>query len=107
MSVIDAKNLTEFNQILADAGDLLVVVDFSAEWCGPCKFIAPKLKEMAEEFAGKIKVVKVDVDEAEDVAAHCGIRCMPTFMFYKNSKKVTEFSGANAEKLRQTIEGNL
>jgi len=82
-------------------------VDFSAEWCGPCKFIAPKLKEMAAEFAGKIKVVKVDVDEAEDVAAQCGIRCMPTFQFYKNSKKVTEFSGANAEKLKTTITENI
>jgi len=107
MAEIEVKNLDEFKKVLADAGDLLVVVDFFAEWCGPCKFIAPKLHELAEEFAGKVQVVKVDVDTADDVAAHCGINCMPTFHFYKNSTKVTEFSGANADKLRSTIEGNL
>ena len=63
------KNLTDFNAKLADAGDKIVVIDFFAEWCPPCKFIGPKFIELAKQFEGKGFFYKVDVDEAEDVSA--------------------------------------
>nr|CAD7428044.1 unnamed protein product [Timema monikensis] len=77
----------DFDAKLAEAGDNLVVVDFFAVWCGPCKMIAPKLEEMAAEYPD-IVVLKVDVDECEDLVAIYEISSMPTFVFIKNKAKV-------------------
>ncbi|PWS21411.1 thioredoxin, partial [Enterococcus faecium] len=79
---------------LADAGDKLVVVDFTAVWCGPCQSIAPFFKSLSEQHTNVV-FLKVDVDDAEDVAKSCKINCMPTFHFYKNGQKVDDFSGSN------------
>ncbi|KFB35491.1 hypothetical protein ZHAS_00002241 [Anopheles sinensis] len=98
---------TDFNNKLESAGDLLVVVDFFATWCGPCKAIAPKLEEFQNKYADKIVVVKVDVDECEDLAAQYNISSMPTFLFIKNKQVVTQFSGANADKLENHITQNM
>ncbi|XP_076791030.1 thioredoxin isoform X2 [Arvicanthis niloticus] len=80
VKVIESKEA--FQEALAAAGDKLVVVDFSAMWCGPCKMIKPFF---------------------HDVAAECEVKCMPTFQFYKKGQKVGEFSGANKEKLEASI----
>ena len=79
MSDLEAK--------IADAGDKLVVIDFFATWCGPCKMIAPRLEEWEAQMSN-VKFLKVDVDEAEDVAAHYQISAMPTFILIKNKQKV-------------------
>jgi len=63
-----------------------VLVDFWAAWCGPCKMIAPVLDEIAEEYAGKLKVVKVDVDENRDSPAKYGVRGIPTLLVFKNGQ---------------------
>uniref|UniRef100_A0A7N8YI91 Thioredoxin n=1 Tax=Mastacembelus armatus TaxID=205130 RepID=A0A7N8YI91_9TELE len=81
--------LDEFRALLKEAGDKLVVVDFSATWCGPCKKIAPEYEDLSKKPENKnVVFLKVDVDEAEDVSTDCGISCMPTFHFYKNGKKL-------------------
>lgn len=98
-----AANVDEFNEALEKAGSLLVVVDFYATWCGPCKIIAPKLEEFAERYADKIIVLKVDVDECEELAIKYNISSMPTFVFIKNGSQVESFSGANADKLEKYI----
>jgi len=90
---------------LKDAGNKLVVIDFYATWCGPCKMIAPKLEEMAAQFSDVI-FLKVDVDDNEEVASVYEISCMPTFIFIKNSVKISEFSGANHEKIKELIVAN-
>ncbi|CAK1549097.1 unnamed protein product [Leptosia nina] len=100
---IHIKDSDDLKARLAEAGDKLVVIDFMATWCGPCKVIGPKLEEIANEMADSIVVVKIDVDECEDIATEYNINSMPTFVFVKNSKKLEEFSGANADKLRNTI----
>uniref|UniRef100_A0A1A8K9Z9 Thioredoxin n=1 Tax=Nothobranchius kuhntae TaxID=321403 RepID=A0A1A8K9Z9_NOTKU len=100
--VREIKNKEEFDKLLQEAGDTLVVVDFTATWCGPCKMIGPHVDKMAEQYKDVI-FVKVDVDEAEDVSSSCGISCMPTFHFYKNGKKVHEFSGANKDTLEAKV----
>ncbi|XP_029944363.1 thioredoxin-like isoform X1 [Salarias fasciatus] len=103
--VREVENLEDFQNILKEAGSKLVVVDFTATWCGPCKQMAPKFLEMSESSENaNVIFIKVDVDEAEDVSTHCGISCMPTFQFYKNGQKVDEFSGANAAQLKDKLE---
>ncbi|XP_017288669.1 thioredoxin [Kryptolebias marmoratus] len=97
------NNKSEFDAILASAGDQLVVVDFTASWCGPCKGIAPYFQQLSEEYKDKVIFLKVDVDEASDVSQACGISCMPTFQFYKNGQKVHEFSGANRDSLKTKV----
>ncbi|XP_052869960.1 thioredoxin-2-like [Anopheles cruzii] len=98
------KDSNDFNNKLESAGDQLVVVDFFATWCGPCKVIAPKLEEFQNKYADKVVILKVDVDECEDLAAQYNISSMPTFLFIKRKQVVQQFSGANAEKLENQIE---
>ncbi|XP_053858714.1 thioredoxin isoform X2 [Vidua macroura] len=95
-------SLVEFEAELKCAGDKLVIVDFSATWCGPCKMIKPFYHSLSEKYSDAI-FIEIDVDDAQDVASHCDVKCMPTFQFYKNGNKVQEFSGANKEKLEETI----
>ncbi|GAB0097584.1 Thioredoxin [Sergentomyia squamirostris] len=95
------KDTNDFDEQLEVAGDRLVVVDFYAQWCGPCKMIAPKLEELSKTFAEKAVVLKVDVDECEDLAVRYNISSMPTFVFIKNKETVETFSGASEAKLNQ------
>ena len=91
-----------FKEILAEGKP--VVIDFWAPWCGPCKMVAPIISQIAEEYNGKVKVCKVnvdkaligkcDVDENGDVAAEYGIRNIPTVLFFKNGELVDKQVGS-------------
>lgn len=94
--------LEEYKQFLADNGDKLIVIDFYADWCGPCKMIAPKIEAFEKEFED-VLFAKVNVDENEDTSTECDIKAMPTFQFMKNNKKVDEITGANEVKIKETI----
>ncbi|PIG86434.1 thioredoxin [Aspergillus arachidicola] len=83
----------DFQEKVIDSKDL-VVLDCFAEWCGPCKAIAPQLAKLSEEYTGA-KFYKIDVDELSEVAAELGVRAMPTFLFFKDGEKVNEVVGAN------------
>lgn len=91
-------------EVLSGAGSKLVVVDFFATWCGPCKFIAPKLVELQEKYADKVVIIKVDIEKNLELVDHYRIQSMPTFMFFKELENVDQFSGADAEKLVEVIE---
>ncbi len=79
---VDSSN---FQKEVLDSAEP-VVVDFWAEWCGPCKMIAPSLEEISNELAGKLKVVKLNIDENPDIAAQYGVRSIPTLAMFKKGE---------------------
>ena len=86
-----------------------VVVDFFAEWCGPCKAMAPALEQVAADMKGKVKVAKLDVDQNPEVTQKYTIQAMPTLMIFKDGKKVAERVGALTQKkqLQDWITGSI
>jgi thioredoxin 1 len=83
----------EFNDIVMGA-DLPVVVDFWAEWCGPCRLVHPELEKIATEYEGKIKVVKLNIDEAPSIAAKYGIMSIPTIALFVDGDVRSQVVGA-------------
>ncbi len=90
-----AKQITssEFKSEVLEAS-VPVLVDFFAVWCGPCKMVAPVLETISEELAGKAKIVKVDVDECNDLSVQYKILSVPTLLFFKDGQVVDQIIGA-------------
>ena len=87
---------------------LPVVVDFWAEWCMPCKMIAPIVEELAKEYAGKVKIGKLDVDTNPQSASAYGIMSIPSLIFLKHGKVMNQITGAiNRASLKRKIEENI
>ncbi len=89
--VIDVKRSNFQKEVIS--ADKLVLVDLYATWCAPCKALAPVLEELADKYADKIKVVKVNVDEEESIAVKFGIASIPTVIFFKNGQTAASLVG--------------
>ena len=107
-----SDNIVHTNDSNFDAdvvnSDKPALVDFWAEWCGPCKMIAPFLDEAAAEYADKLSVVKLNVDESPNVAAKFGIRSIPTLMLFKDGAVQAQKVGAfSKSQLTEFLDSNL
>lgn len=89
-----ALEITDANYEEVLNSDQLVIVDFWAEWCGPCRMVGPIVEELATEYAGKAVIGKVDVDNNDDITSKYGIRNIPTILFFKNGEIVDKQVGA-------------
>ena len=96
-----------FDQDVLQSG-IPVLLDFWAEWCGPCKMIGPILGELSEEYAGKVKIVKLNVDENNNTAIQYAVRSIPTLILFKEGQVQAQHIGAAAKgQLKQFIDSNL
>lgn len=86
-------NDSNFEEIVLKS-DKPVIIDFWAEWCGPCRMVSPIVEEISEDFKGKVIVAKVDVDSNPGISSKFGIRNIPTIMFFKDGKMVDKQVGA-------------
>ncbi len=104
--ILNASTDTWDTEILGEEG--LVLVDFWAAWCGPCRMVAPVVEELSKEYAGQLKVAKLNTDENPDIASRYKIMGIPTLMFFKNGEKVDQIVGAAPKpQLKQKIDALL
>ena len=105
---IDVTQDTFAREVIDRSRDLPVLVDFWAEWCNPCKMLAPILAKLADELAGKFHLAKVDTDREQQIAAQYGVRSLPTVKLFKDGEVSDEFIGALPEKaIREFLERHL
>ena len=93
---VDVPSMALFDALVASSS-LPVLVDFWAEWCGPCKMIAPSLEEISDEHAEKIRIAKVNVDLSPDLARSFNVMSIPTMIMFKDGEEVARFVGAKAK----------
>ena len=101
ITTLTKENFAE--QVLKSANPVLV--DFWAEWCGPCKMIGPVLDELADEFQGRARIGKVNIDEQQSLAAEYGVRAIPTLLMFHNGQVTEQIVGARSKRdLKASLE---
>lgn len=104
--VIEVKDATFEDQVI-NANEP-VLVDFWAEWCGPCRMMAPVIEQMAQDYSGKMKVAKLNVDENPESASNYGVMSIPTLILFKNGQAVERFVGFRPkQELARLVDAKL
>ena len=102
-AAIEIASAEHFTEIVDSAGDLPVIIDFTASWCPPCQMIKPIYEQLAQQYQGKAILVKIDVDERADLAQQFGIQAMPTFIAYVGKQVAETMRGANKAGLEAMV----
>ncbi|XP_034103403.1 thioredoxin-2 [Drosophila nasuta] len=102
--VITIASKADFDKTIAEAGNKHILVEFFATWCGPCAIIGPHLEQMATEYEDCLLVLKIDVDDNEELAEQYDVNSMPSFVIIKDKVTLEQFAGSNAEKVQTTLQ---
>ena len=102
-AAIEITSIEHFSEICATAGDIPIIIDFTAKWCPPCQMIKPIYEQLAQDNKGKMIFIKVDVDDQGQIAEQFGIEAMPTFIVLKDGSAVETMRGANKAGLEALI----
>lgn len=106
--IIDVNEQNFQNAVLEESSQRLVVIDFWADWCAPCKALMPVLEKLANEYAGQFLLAKVNADEQQNISGQFGIRSLPTVIFMKEGQPIDAFQGAQSEKeIREALDKHL
>ncbi|XP_020803792.1 thioredoxin-2 [Drosophila serrata] len=101
------KDKAELDMRISSAVKKIVILDFFANWCGPCKVCAPKLNVLADQYSEHVMILKVNVDENEDIAEDFNITSMPTFILIKEGEVLDTIIGANMDKLKKSMDKHI
>ena len=101
------KSTEDLENKIANAGDKLVVLDFYATWCGPCKDMDPYVRKLTNAYKGRVMVIKINVDKFDVYCEKYKVRSMPTFVFIKNNRRVYSFSGFDPKTFEQKLKSIL
>lgn len=100
--VREVNGIMQYMELLS--ANKKIIVDFYADWCGPCRNIKPRYEELARQYEGKVLFCKVNVDNNQDVALNVNVTAMPTFLLYNDGKEVRKIQGANEAEIRKALE---
>uniref|UniRef100_A0A0N4Z2Z9 Thioredoxin n=1 Tax=Parastrongyloides trichosuri TaxID=131310 RepID=A0A0N4Z2Z9_PARTI len=103
MNLHHLKEKKELDELVEKSKGKLIVIDFFATWCGPCKFAAPQFEKLSKHYTNVV-FVKIDVEEADELATFYNIQAMPTFIFLKDGQIIKTMQGFDADELKTTID---